>query len=143
MKIYLASGYHRRGELQHISRELEDKGFHINARWLTQDHTLPEARSTEAAGEEIPRVASQFAVDDYEDIKACNVFILFSERADTRIRRGGSQTELGMAIALGKFVIVIGPRQNVFHCLRSVRQIRYFTFTELLSMLEEIESLLG
>ena len=36
--------------------------------------------------------------------------------------RGGRHAEFGIALALGKRVIVIGPRENVFHALPAVER---------------------
>lgn len=41
-------------------------------------------------------------------------------RAAGRASRGGRHVEFGMALALGKRVIVVGPRENVFHLLPEV-----------------------
>jgi crossover junction endodeoxyribonuclease RusA len=59
-----------------------------------------------------------FAADDFQDIKSCDLLIAFTE-ADMH-PRGSRHVELGIALALGKKIIVVGPRENVFCCLPQV-----------------------
>lgn len=49
-----------------------------------------------------------------------------------RISRGGRHVEFGMALALAKRCIVIGPRENVFHLLPQVEQ--YDSWEQYLAM---------
>jgi hypothetical protein len=45
--------------------------------------------------------------------------------------KGGRHVEFGLAVAAGKRLVVIGPRENVFHCLPGV------------SVVTDIEALIG
>ena len=137
MRVYLASRYSRRAELQEVRKLLVKHNIEVTSRWLTQDHTLPDAKSTEAAKDEIPIEARRYAQDDLQDVVSCDVLVLFSERADTQVRRGGSHVEFGFALGKGKKVVICGPRANVFHTLVEVIQCR--DLAELCLVLKELE----
>ena len=63
----------------------------------------------------------QFAQEDYDDLCSADCVISFTEEPRTMSNsRGGRHVEHGMAIALGKRVIVVGHRENIFHCLPQV-----------------------
>ena len=50
-----------------------------------------------------------------------DLLVFFSEAAESGDRgRGGRHVEFGMAYAMGKSIIVIGDRENVFHSLPGV-----------------------
>jgi hypothetical protein len=54
------------------------------------------------------------------DMKStADIIILFSEKSGIS-HRGGRHVEFGLAIGLKKRLIVIGPRENIFHCLPQV-----------------------
>jgi hypothetical protein len=59
---------------------------------------------------------------DFDDVREADVCIAFTEPADGPQGRGGRHTELGIALALGQRVIIVGPREHVFHCLPDVER---------------------
>jgi len=63
---------------------------------------------------------SEAALTCEREVRGAEVLILVSEPDGERVR-GGKHVETGMAIALGKPVIVIGTRENVFHWHAAVR----------------------
>lgn len=58
---------------------------------------------------------------DFEDLARSDMCIAFTEAEGAR-GRGGRHTELGIALGLGLRVILVGPREHVFHCLPGVEQ---------------------
>ena len=48
---------------------------------------------------------------------AADAVIVFTEMPNSVLATGGSHVEFGLALAQGKRVIVVGPRENVFHYL--------------------------
>jgi len=50
------------------------------------------------------------------------VLLFFSEPPDSHSKRGGRHVEFGLALAWGKRLMIVGPRENVFHCLPQVEQ---------------------
>ena len=129
MKIYLAARYSRHPEMQHIAHALMVQGHDVTSRWIwgahqTLDESLlhPEVRSD----------SQRFAQEDIADLEAAECFIGFSE-AIRQPSRGGRHVELGMALALGKRICVVGGLEHVFHTLAHVEH--YATLEALLQAL--------
>ena len=101
-KIYLASIYERRAELQEYMRRIEAAGFKVTSRWLMHDF-------------DDSNWAAQ-AIIDLEDIQDCDGFIVFTEEKGYK-GRGGKDFETGYALALGKPIAVVGPVQHQFYCI--------------------------
>ena len=112
-RIYLAARYGRREELNVYAEELRFEGYIVDAIWLTGDHEAELLTSDDA---------QLFAIEDLRDIEASDIMINFTEPERTGPTRGGRHVEFGMAHALGLGLIVVGPRENVFHALPSVHQ---------------------
>lgn len=121
MKIYLAASYHRRLEMVGYAQQLTEAGHSTTSVWITGAHEgWPEARCAE---------------DDMRGIDYADCVISFSEppEADASRKRGGRHVEFGYAVAHSKFIVLVGPRENVFHHLSEVYQ--YDTFEEALTEL--------
>lgn len=117
VKIYLAARYSRREELCGYRAELEALGHRVTSRWLNGNHQIDDAGlSAEAAQEERVR----FASEDWNDLMAADWCISFTETPRSSNSRGGRHVEFGAALATGKVCVVVGPRENVFHCLPGV-----------------------
>lgn len=117
MKIYLASRYSRREELCRYADELRAMGYEVTSRWLAGNHQIDDAGlSAEAAIED----GTRFALEDWDDLMTADVCISFTEEPRSTSSRGGRHVEFGAALAAGKVSIVIGPRENVFHCMPNV-----------------------
>lgn len=117
MRIYLASRYSRFRELQGYRAELESAGHTITSRWINGDHQIDDAGlSTQAKESERIR----FAQEDRDDLLGADWVVSFTEAPRSSNSRGGRHVEHGIALALGKRVVVVGHRENVFHCLPEV-----------------------
>lgn len=112
--IYLASRYSRRDELKDYADQLMRAGHMVTSRWLYGDHQISDDGLSEE-GSEAERL--WFAMEDYEDLKAADTIINFTEPPRSVASRGGRHVEFGMAVAHGHKLIVVGHRENVFHCL--------------------------
>lgn len=114
MDVYLAARYSRHKELQDYAYELMEQGHTITSRWIWGDHQIDDdGLSTEAKKTERER----FAEEDYSDLMGSNICISFTEVPRSSNSRGGRHVEFGIAIATNMRCIVVGPRENVFHCL--------------------------
>lgn len=125
ISIYLAGRYGRRKELLEKSYVLG--GFanvRITSTWLLEDDRhLADS------------VISQ---RDVRDILICNWLLNFTDgpvdlRAkdvEWRMFRGGRHVEFGIGLALNKRLILIGPRENVFH--HQIGTEHFFTFEDFL-----------
>lgn len=117
MRIYLASRYSRFRELQAYRAELEAAGHAVTSRWINGDHQIDDAGLSLQA-KESERI--RFAQEDRDDLLSADCVVSFTEAPRSSNSRGGRHVEHGMALALGKRVIVVGHRENVFHCLPEV-----------------------
>jgi hypothetical protein len=115
-KIYLAAAYERADEMRGVRDVLEVFGHQVTSRWIDQE----TSGQTEAAGAaELsvdPAAYVKFARKDFEDISAADTVLSFTGAPG----RGGHHIEFGIALALGKQLVIVGPRENVFHSLPQV-----------------------
>lgn len=105
MKIYVAGSLDSKVQCQELSKQLVEFGHSVVSSWYEM-HTGYDQSAKELA---------LAAAKDFNEIKSCEVLI--HAFTDVRSSGGGADSELGMAIALGKTVLVLGPRVNVFHNL--------------------------
>lgn len=113
MKIYLASRYSRRSQLCEIRDELVRMGHVVTSRWLDTEWDRQSPDGSSAAPPEYRR---EYAEIDLQDVSAADVVANFTEKPGlANAGRGGRHVEFGYALALGKQVVVIGHRENLFH----------------------------
>lgn len=109
MRIYQAGMFARRDEFVENIALMEQAGHSNGARWLT-DETNMEGASDEER--------QRFAIMDMEDVAKCELVIAYTEEGEgPGTGRGGRHVEFGAAIAMNKEVVIVGPRENVFHYL--------------------------
>jgi len=115
--VYLASRFARREELRQVARELEACGYEVTSRWLdSYDALAPDELDPDGR-------AAALAAMDLEDVRRASICVAFTEDASqVKPGRGGRHTELGIALALGLRVVLVGPREHVFHCLPDITQ---------------------
>jgi len=117
VRIYLAARYSRRAEMQTYAEDLIAAGCTITSRWIYGSHQISdEGLSLEATAIDRRR----FAEEDYADLISADICISFTEPPRSTNSRGGRHVELGIALGTGKQCIVVGHRENVFHCLPDV-----------------------
>jgi hypothetical protein len=105
-KIYLSAAFSRRTEMAGIAYKLRFMGHEIVSRWVSEDQSSLLC----------------VALMDMSDLKKADTVIVFADScyftdAETLTRRLLScarMSELGVAIAYGKRLIVVGSKQNVF-----------------------------
>ena len=117
VKVYLAARYSRRNELRVYRADLETLGFAVTSRWLDGNHQIDDAGLSEEGS---PAERTRFAQEDWDDLMEADACISFTESPRSAASRGGRHVEFGAGVAAGKFMVVIGPRENVFHCLPEV-----------------------
>lgn len=119
MKVYLAAAYERQEEMRGVRDVLTAFGHEVMSRWIDQE----ASGQTEAAGAEVlnkaPAAYAQFAHKDIEDLRRADTVISFT--GGEHPGRGGHHIEFGLALAFGKQLVVVGPRENVFHSLEYVK----------------------
>ena len=116
MKIYLAASYSRRQEMLGYAEQLRADGHTVTARWILGLHDDPSISE------------QQCAEDDVADILDAECTISFTEVPTSGRKRGGRHVEFGIALTRGQRLVLVGPRENVFHHLHQVEQ--YDTFDD-------------
>lgn len=115
MRVYLAARYSRKNEIADLVPVFVEHGISVCSRWLREisppDTNLPDVS---------PEFCQETAEADLEDIGACDVLVFFAEDPMIGTPRGGRHVELGLALGLGKRVVVIGKHENIFHFLPGV-----------------------
>jgi hypothetical protein len=118
-KIYIAGAFARQDELLGVSKKLQSLGYEITARWLSQEDTKAIAAcENDDQKEKLLRI---YAYNDYYDVMACDILVRFSDAeamqeklSDSKLVSGARHFEHGVAWVLGKRVIVVGGKQNIF-----------------------------
>lgn len=117
MRWYLAARFGRREEMKDIRAVLRSEGEEVHARWLDLETDMTDPLSTDEK-------RTRDAIMDAEDVTKCDGILCFTEDPDnpnvTGRGRGGRHVEFGLALALNKRVVVIGPRENIFHWLPNI-----------------------
>lgn len=144
MRVYLAARYSRHPEMQTYAEALRLLGHTITSRWIMGSHQVmlngeplgPEREAMFESGHEaMEQQRREFAGHDWDDLMAADWVISFTEQPrKPNTSRGGRHVEFGAALAAGKRCIVVGWRENVFHCLPSVEF--YKTWAEALEAVE-------
>jgi len=121
MKFYIAARFSKRPEAHALARNLMALGHEITSRWVQpdSDHVIPTGLSEQAEDHERVR----FALEDCADVADCDCCISLMEEPRNN-GRGGRHVEFGYAMGLGKVLVVIGPKETVFHHLPRVRHFK-------------------
>jgi nucleoside 2-deoxyribosyltransferase len=122
MKVYLAGPYVARDTLRTYAGELATMGWDIQCRWL--DETVDITPGVLGAATDLDDgIVASHARADIEDIKRSDVLVGFTSASvtdGTGGLSGGRHVEFGVALALGKTVLLVGEPENVFHRLPQV-----------------------
>lgn len=127
MRVYLAADFRRREEMCEAAAELRgiDPTLEVVSEWhdpgndvakYVVDTTMTEVDPRGEAGANATRESDR----DLEAIAGCDVLIQFTTGGK---ERGGRHVELGAALALGKTVLVVGPREHVHHFSGGIRRV--------------------
>lgn len=106
MKIYLATLFSRRAEMEVVADQLKAKGYDITARWVY--------------GGEDGLSRPEIAILDIDDVDACDTVISYTLPCGSMHSGGGRHVEFGYGLAKGKRVVLIGERECIFHHFPSV-----------------------
>lgn len=109
-RIYVAADYRRQGEARALLEDAERAGFEVTCRWAIQGEPGDGMGGTVSPDQE--GFAQAAAVMDLADIRESDVVV---QLTTGQLARGGRQVELGAALAWGKTILVVGPKEHVFH----------------------------
>jgi hypothetical protein len=121
--LYLAGQYAKRDILKVYADKLENIGIKVTSRWLMEDKPL-----NTKIGDDTEEFYRETAEVDLEDIDTADGILFFAEDPHVGIPRGGRHVEYGYALAKGRFMFSVGPKENIFHFLDRVGH--YETFDE-------------
>lgn len=112
LRIYIAARYSRRFEVEVLARHLRDAGFVVTSRWSQGLHDNKRDHVC--------------ARDDMEDLALANCVLSLTEEPRQVATRGGRHVEFGVGLACGYRLLLVGPRENVFHSVPQVEQFDHF-----------------
>jgi nucleoside 2-deoxyribosyltransferase len=116
LKVYIAAPFSWKNTTAlEVNDRINEAGHIVTSSWLAE--TLNPNATLEDAGESYWRQVSQ---QDLDDIDAADVFVLMTIPPDQAKPRGGRHVEFGYAMAKKKFLLILGPRENIFHYLPRV-----------------------
>lgn len=115
MKIYLASSYARKQEMRAAADLLRHHGHRVTASWI--DSQQPEQPYP---GQDGGMMLAYEAMKDLLDLAEAHCVVSFTEAPGSPYTRGGRHVEFGVALARGKRLYVVGPREHIFHYLHEV-----------------------
>jgi hypothetical protein len=108
MRIYIAARFDRSSEMLDVGVGLARAGHFVTSRWIHGRQGAPDLVS---------------AIEDIEDLADADCLVSFTEYPTQGVAwaaRGGRHVEFGVALATGKRLCVVGPRENIFHHLPRV-----------------------
>ena len=108
MKVYLAARFERRDELRGYRDALQKEGIEVTSRWLDC------SPRPDTASSEFELFLKEWGIKDEEDVRRSDALVLFTHGEGGR---GGMNVEYGLAVGLGKRVLLVGPWVNAFHLL--------------------------
>lgn len=119
MKVYFAAQYALKDILKTRVEELTDRGIEVTSSWLDEPHS-PTVKLDDVSATHL----RHYAVMDLDDIYRADKMIFFSEDPNKGVVRGGRHVEFGYALALGKPILVVGPKENIFHYLPEIQFVK-------------------
>jgi len=112
-RIYLSARYSRREEMLRFAEQVRKLGHEVTSRWIAGEHQCSEE---DLLGDDLS-LAIRFASEDWDDIEESTLVFAFTEEPRSAPNGGGRHCEVGIALAVGIPVVVVGPRENAFHAL--------------------------
>ena len=105
MRIYVSASYPRIEEARKVASALNALGHEVTSKWLESKASIYRADSWLAERQAAAKM-------DLEDVSHAEAMVVLT--GDT-LTKGGRHGEVGMAVAMGMPVMLIGPREMVFH----------------------------
>lgn len=118
MKVYLAARYSTKDQIAKYAEELRALGIEVTSTWLEEPHS-PTSQLNELEGEQ----HTFYALNDLRDVDAADALVFFSVPPTQPMVRGGRHVEFGYALGKRLPIVVVGPKENIFHYLPSVRHV--------------------
>lgn len=108
MRIYVAAPWVRKADAIEAGERLRDAGHEITSRWFTHEGDPNDATG---ATVDISRIRAQ-AHDDIADVGRADVLVVLNLQ-----KSEGKAVETGIALMLGRPIVSVGKRSNIFQTL--------------------------
>lgn len=112
MKIYVAASWPRSEEAKALAAQLREAGHIVTSTWFDRKLALtgyePDLERSDIQAQ---------AEKDLVEVADSSAIVCIT--GDT-LTKGGRHAEFGIAAALGLHLIILGPREQVFHHLPDV-----------------------
>lgn len=118
MKVYLASQYCTKDQISKYAAELRENGIEVTSSWLEEPHS-PNTQMSELS----PEQHTFYALNDLNDVDRSDMLVFFSVDPSIAAKRGGRHVEFGYAIKAGLPILVVGPKENIFHYLPNINHV--------------------
>lgn len=115
------------------ANDLRTMGLECTSQWLQEKHASNTTLSEQIADLHESGMR-EIATMDLDDVKRSDVIVFFSQSDQTPTFRGGRHVEFGYALARNKIIVVVGPKENIFHYLPQVKHFK--TWSKALTCLE-------
>lgn len=102
---YIAAPFPCREQAIRLMRMLERQGIEVTSSWLKAHDANTDF----------------FARQDLADVARAALLVAVNPRGWEERGTGGRHVEFGYALALGKPILLVGERSNIFHHLSSVK----------------------
>jgi nucleoside 2-deoxyribosyltransferase len=102
--VYVAGKFEDKEQIREVQRKFREAGFEISHDWTTEDGTGME-------GAELDTYMAQCAKNDFFGVLQADFVVIMNHA-----KAFGTMTEMGLALAWGKPVYVVGApiRDNIF-----------------------------
>lgn len=101
MKAYIAAPYPERDVAIIVMQQLEAGGIEVTSTWLRR----------------LDQLTNSDARKDLVDVERADVLVALNPHGWEKKGTGGRHVEFGYALALGKPIVLVGKRSNIFHYL--------------------------
>ena len=110
MKFYIAAKFKARHRIKTYNQQIESLGLVNVCPWFLMD--TDDSADDDSLGGYSKEESAVMADRDLSGVREADIFILDTFDLDDT---GGRETELGVALVLGKVILHVGPIRNLFH----------------------------
>jgi len=118
LKIYLAARYSEKEDISAQALLFRANGIEVTSTWLEERHH-PDTQMSEVSRDDL----TCYAKSDIDDILRADWFVFHSVEPTIPTVRGGRHVEFGYALAMSKHILVVGPEENIFHHLPTIKHV--------------------
>lgn len=117
MRVYLSARFQRQEEMRRYAEQLRAEGIEVVSAW----HDMDSPSSDGFSGLDDQHRA-WLAILDGQQLSGTNAIVHFSDFWVDHENVGRPYVEFGMALVLGKRMLLVGHAENYFHCLPDVER---------------------